>query len=26
MTPQEAKEYGIIDTIIENRSSLATPA
>ncbi len=26
MTPLEAKEYGIIDTIIENRSSLATPA
>lgn len=26
MTSQEAKDYGIIDSIIENRSSLATPA
>jgi len=26
MTSQEAKDYGIIDSIIENRTSLATPA
>jgi ATP-dependent Clp protease protease subunit len=26
MTAQEAKDYGIIDTIIENRKTLATPA
>lgn len=26
MTAQEAKDYGIIDSIIENRTSLATPA
>lgn len=26
MTAQEAKDYGIIDSIIENRQSLATPA
>ena len=26
MTPQEAKEYGIIDSVIQDRSSLATPA
>jgi ATP-dependent Clp protease protease subunit len=26
MTATEAKEYGIIDSIIENRTSLATPA
>jgi ATP-dependent Clp protease protease subunit len=26
MTATEAKDYGIIDSIIENRSSLATPA
>lgn len=26
MTPQEAKEYGIIDTVIQDRSSLVAPA